>query len=284
MTADGPRARAGEADWETDWSWTVADPRWIPPDVDADRPSPARMFNYALGGKDNFAVDRDAVARISDVFPDYADLALANRSFLVRAVDDMARQGIDQFIDLGTGIPVSPSVHEVVQEVHPRARVVYVDQDPIVMAQNRALRGRYPGVLTARHDLRQPDALLADPAIRSWLDLDRPLGIVLTAVLQFVRGDLAPQMITGYRRMLTRGSAIAMSVACKDGTPPELMRRMEQVYATSAMPITFRSLAQVEQLMEGLDLAEPGLTDVTGWRTDGQPTTLKMLAGVGWLR
>jgi hypothetical protein len=280
MTADVPGPGQPQ---QLDWSWTAADPRWIPPDIDADRPSAARMYNYALGGKDNFAVDRDAVDRIAELFPDHADLALANRGFLIRAVDAMARSGIDQFLDLGTGIPVSPSVHEVAQQVHPDARVVYVDKDPIVMAQNRALRGSYPGVLTACHDLRQPDTLFADPQIQSWLDLDRPLGVVLTAVLHFVRSDLAPQMIGRYRRALAPGSQVAMSVACRDGTSPELMRRMEQVYATSATPVTFRSSAQIEQLMEGFELVEPGLTDVTMWRADGDPTSLSMLAGLGRL-
>ena len=285
MTADrpatGPAAGSAAERQETDWSWALADQDWIPPDIDADRPSPARMYNYTLGGKDNFAVDREAVGQIAELFPDYATLALANRSFLIRAVDAMARSGIDQFLDLGTGIPVSPSVHEVAQEVHPGARVVYVDKDPIVMAQNRALRGSYPGVLTAHHDLRHPDALFADAQIRGWLDFDRPLGVVLTAVLHFVRSDLAPQMITRYRRMLAPNSQVAISVACRDGTPPELIRRMEQVYATSSMPMNFRSTAQIEQLMEGLDLLEPGLTDVTTWRADGEPTTLSMLAGLG---
>ncbi len=279
MTADRPMT--GEA--PIDWSWAAADPEWIPPDVDADRASAARMYNYALGGKDNFAVDRAAMDRIAELFPDYAKLALANRGFLIRAVDAMARSGIDQFLDLGTGIPVSPSVHEVAQQVHPGARVVYVDKDPTVMAQNRALRGSYPGVLVARHDLRQPDALLADPKIQSWLDLDRPLGVVLTAVLHFVRSDLAPQMIARYRRILAPGSQIAISVACRDATPPALMRRLEQVYASLATPIVFRTAGQIEQLMDGLELQKPGLTDVTTWRSDGQPATLSMLAAVGRL-
>lgn len=280
MKAEGPGAARTQ---ETDWTWAAADPQWIPPDVDVDRPSPARMYNFALGGKDNFAVDREAVAQISELFPDYAALALANRSFLIRAVDAMARSGIDQFLDLGTGIPVSPSVHEVAQQVHPAARVVYVDKDPVVMAQNRALRGSYPGVVTACHDLRQPDVVLADPQIQTWLDLDRPLGVVLTSVLHFVRSDLAPQIIARYRRVLAPGSQIAISVPCRDATPPALMRRLEQVFATASTPVTFRSAAQIEQLLEGLELTEPGLADVTQWRTDGEPATLRMLAGVGRL-
>jgi hypothetical protein len=266
---------------ELDWNWTTADPDWIPPDIDSDRPSAARMYNYALGGKDNFAIDREAVATITEVFPDLQTLVLANRGFLIRAVDAMARDGIDQFIDVGTGVPVSPNVHETAQQIHPGARVVYVDNDPIVVAQNRALRGSYPGVLTARHDLRHPAALFADPQIQAWIDLDRPLGMIFTGVLQFVRSDLAPQMIARYRAALAPGSQVAMSLLCTDGTPAHVIRRMEQVYASSATPITFRSAAQIEQLMEGLELAQPGLTDVTTWRSDGTPATVSMLAGLG---
>jgi S-adenosyl methyltransferase len=277
MTATDPLAD----DAETDWSWTATDPGWIPPDIDADRPSSARMHNYALGGKDNFAVDRDAVLAISEVFPDYQALALASRAFLIRAVAAMAADGIDQFIDLGAGVPVSPSVHEAAQQVQAGAKVIYVDNDPIVIAQNRALRGSYPGVLTARHDLRHPATLFADPQVQNWIDLDRPVGLIFTGVLHFVRSDLAPQMIARYRRALAPGSQIAMSMLCADGTPADVIRRMEQTYAASATPINFRSVAQIEQLLEGVELADPGWTDVTAWRTQGQPTTVSMLAGLG---
>jgi hypothetical protein len=239
------------------------------------------MHNYALGGKDNFAVDRHAVLSMGELFPDYQALALANRGFLIRVVDAMAQDGIDQFIDLGTGVPVSPSVHEAAQQVHPQARVVYIDNDPIVIAQNRALRGSYPGVMTARHDLRHPASLLADPQIQAWLDLTRPVGLLFSGVLHFVRSDLAPQMIARYRRALAPGSQVAMSMMCSDGTPPEVIRRMEETYAMSATPLIFRSAAQIEQLMEGLSLVEPGWADVTTWRTEGTPTTVSMLGGLG---
>jgi S-adenosyl methyltransferase len=298
--ADQPADRAADPDpaaggihQQLDWSWTAADPRWIPPDIDVDRPSAARIYNYALGGKDNFEVDRRALAQIIELCPSYPALALANRGFLVRAVHTMARSGIDQFLDLGTGIPASPSVHDVAQLVHPHARVVYVDNDPLVIAQNRALRGTYPGVIAACHDLRQPNVLLADPLITSWLDFDRPVGVLLTSVLHFVRCDLAPQMVTRYRRALAPGSQIAISVACRDGTSPDLIRRLEEVFATSPTPMTFRSAAQIEQLLEGLELTGPGLIDVAQWQ-DGvnpavvsnaaaanEPAGLSMLAGLG---
>jgi hypothetical protein len=275
---------AGAAD-EHDWSWTDGDLDWIPPDIDTSRPSSARMYDYALGGKDNFEIDRAAVQSVTDLFPDYAQLALANRGFLVRSVDAMARSGIDQFIDLGAGIPTSPNVHQIATLVNPDARVVYVDNDPIVTAHNRALRGSQANVRTLGSDLRHPDALFGDPVVRDWLDLSRPVGVLFIAVLHFVRADLAPQMVARYRRELAPGSQIAMSVACSEGTPPLLMTKLEKAYADSATPIVFRSQDQIEELLADVDLAEPGVVDVTRWRHQGDdPTTVKMLAALGTVR
>jgi hypothetical protein len=273
-----------EGEPQVDWAWTDDDSTWIPPEIDTERPSPARMYDYALGGKDNFDVDRSAVAAIAEVLPEFRSVAIENRGFLVRAVDAMAREGIDQFIDIGTGIPTSPNVQEVAQQVHPDARVVYVDNDPIVMAHNRALRARRPGVLTLQRDLRQPASVIDNAEVRAHLDFDRPIGLLFVAVLHFVRRDLAVEVVNQFRRSLPAGSFLAISTACADGTAPGLIKRLEQVYATSAAPMVLRTTEQVEQLFEGVDLLEPGLADVAQWRGDGQPLPIRILSGVGKIK
>ena len=204
---------------EFDWSWTEDDPEWVPPEIDTSRPSPARMYDYALGGKDNFAVDRAAVEKVAQVLPDFRRLALDNRGFLVRAVRTMSDAGITQFLDLGTGIPTSPNVHEVAGELRPGSKVVYVDHDPIVVAHNRALRAVRNGVVTVQHDLRKPAAVLRDDLVQDILDPGRPLGVLFVAVLHFVRRDLAPEIIKQYRRAMAPGSCLAISAACRDDTP-----------------------------------------------------------------
>src|SRR5690242_1194680 len=181
---------------EIDWAWTADDSDWSPPQIDTERPSAARMYDYALGGKDNFDVDRAAVESVGEILPEFRQVALANRGFLVRAVNTLADLGIDQFIDLGTGIPTSPNVHEIAQNVHPHAKVVYVDNDPIVMAHNRALRSRWPGVLTVLRDLREPASVMDSPEVRNHLDFDRPIGLLFVAVLHFVRRDLGVEVVT----------------------------------------------------------------------------------------
>ena len=269
---------------DVDWTWTNDDSSWIPPEIDTEHPSPARMYDYSLGGKDNFEVDRAAVERVGEIVPEFRSVAVANRGFLVRAVDVLARQGIDQFIDLGTGIPTSPNVHEVAQQIHPGARVVYVDNDPIVMAHNRALRARRPGVLTLQADMRQPKTIMEDEQVLQHLDFDRPIGLLFVAVLHFVRRELAVEVVNQFRRSLPAGSYIGISTASADGMDPALIERLEQVYSQSPAPMVLRTSDQVEQLFEGVDLVDPGITDVTQWRNDGTPLPIRILSGVGKVR
>jgi S-adenosyl methyltransferase len=212
MTTAQPR----DGEPEMDWAWTDEDSTWIPPEIDIEKPSPARMYDYSLGGKDNFEVDRKAVEQVATVLPDFRHLGQMNRRFLVNSVTTMAEAGVRQFIDIGTGIPTSPNVHEIAREVHPDARIVYVDNDPIVMAHNRALRSRRPGVLTLQRDLRQPSSVMDAPEVRTHLDLNRPVGLLLVAVLHFVRRELAIEVVNQFRRALPAGSYLAISTACAE--------------------------------------------------------------------
>ncbi|MBI1758755.1 MAG: SAM-dependent methyltransferase [Actinobacteria bacterium] len=276
MTEQEPQQTGAEFGWD----WTHDDVDWVPPAVDTTKPSTARIYDYVLGGKDNYPVDREAVAKIMQDLPDYPLVARANRQFLVRAVRVLAEAGIRQFIDLGTGIPTSPNVHEVAREVQPDTRVVYVDSDPIVMAHNRAHRAIMPGVITVPHDLRQPATVLEDPVVRAHLDLDEPVAVLFIAVLHFIRADLAPAIVAQYRAAMAPGSFMAISAACRDGMDPEAVRRLE---TNPPVPIVIRTTAQIEELFEGFELLPPGLADVTQWRADGTPSGARGLAGVGRL-
>lgn len=266
MTRDGDQG----IDPEFDWSWTDEDVDWVPPSVDSVKPSVARMYDYYLGGKDNFAVDREAADAVAMAVPIVRLLAMANRQFLVNAVRVMSEAGIKQFLDLGTGIPTSPNVHEVARECHPDARVAYVDNDPVVLVHNRALLARHRGVVTITQDLRQPAAVLADPVVGGLLDFDQPIGLLCVAVLHFVAPDIAPEIMAQYRKVLAPGSYLAISTACCDSISLSTVHDLETIYSKANAPLVFRSRSQVEQLFEGFELIEPGLSLVTRWRTDGE--------------
>ncbi|MDQ1294417.1 MAG: hypothetical protein QG608_2300 [Actinomycetota bacterium] len=254
---------------------------WVPPTIDVTKPSVARIYDYFLGGKDNFAVDRQAAAEVLKLAPDTYEGALANRSFLVHAVRTMATAGVRQFLDLGTGIPTSPSVHEVAREICPQARVVYVDNDPIVMAHNRALLAREPGVVTVMHDVRDPGAVFEDPLVRQTLDFSEPVGMLMIALLHFIPVSQGPHLMESYRKQLAPGSHLAVSVACSDGASVETLAKIEKIYDKATAQGVFRTRAQIQELFEGFHLLEPGLGSISQWRRDGQPGTLPGLFGIG---
>lgn len=258
------------AEPEFDWSWTEEDIDWVPPAVDSTRPSVARMYDYYLGGKDNFAVDREAAESVARAVPATRLVAMANRQFLVNAVRAMSEAGIRQFIDLGTGIPTSPNVHEIARDYHPDARVVYVDYDPVVLVHNRALLSKRKGVVTIMQDLRQPGAVLSDPALQGIIDFSEPVGLLCIAVLHFVGRDLAPEIMTQYRKVMVPGSHLAISAASFEGLPLSTVRELESIYSSSNANLVFRTQSQIEQLFEGFELLDPGLTLVTRWRTEGE--------------
>jgi hypothetical protein len=257
-------------DPEYDWSWTDEDIDWVPPSIDSNKPSVARMYDYYLGGKDNFAVDREAAEAVARALPGTRLNAMANRQFLVNAVQLMAKSGIRQFIDLGTGIPTSPNVHEVARQYRPGARVVYVDNDPVVLVHNRALLARTDGVVTIMQDLRQPSLVLSDPVVTDLIDFSEPIGLLCVAVLHFVAADLAPEIMVHYQKALAPGSYLAISAASYEGMSLGTVQELEAIYSKSNATLVFRSRPQIEQLFEGFELLEPGLAMVTRWRTDGQ--------------
>jgi O-methyltransferase involved in polyketide biosynthesis len=189
----------------------------VPEGVDVTRPSIARIYDYLLFGKDNFAVDRAAAEKLMESRLDPRRLALANRGFLGRAVRFLARHGVSQFLDLGSGLPTSPSVHEVARDVAPATRVVYVDHDPIVVAHNDALLATRDGVITIRADVRDPDAVLGHDALAACIDFGQPVAVLLLGVLHFISCDEdAPGIIARFRERLAPGSYLAVSIGTSD--------------------------------------------------------------------
>jgi hypothetical protein len=247
----------------------------VPPGVDPTTPSPARIYDYVLGGTHNFPVDREAAERIRARSPDLADAAWVNRGFHQRAARWMAaEQGIGQFIDIGSGLPTQSNTHGVVQKVIPRARVAYVDNDPMVLAYAGELLSGDGTTAVIRADLRDVDTILDHPALRALIDFDRPAGLLMTAVLQFVADDADPWGLAArYTGALAPGSYLALSHVTYEGLPPRLVEEGVNVYA-QAQGIHPRSREQIERFFTGLQIvppypaAEPAITHIGLWGAD----------------
>ncbi|HUN31078.1 MAG TPA: SAM-dependent methyltransferase [Trebonia sp.] len=254
-------------------------------------PSPARMYDYYLGGKDNYASDRRAAEEIYSQIPDLPVIARDNRAFLQRAVKAMADAGIRQFIDVGTGLPTQGNVHEIAQQVDPTSRVVYLDNDPTVLAHARALLVSNPQGATAYidADLRDPDAIFRHPDLRRLIDFDQPVGLLMIAVLHFITDEEDPWgLVTRYRSYLPPGSHLAIAHATSEDRPAEAVQKMTDVYKNASAPFNFRTRKQILALFDGLDLLDPGLVFCPDWRRDPSTTTAPSagwnLAGVAALR
>ncbi|MGI8449861.1 MAG: SAM-dependent methyltransferase [Streptosporangiaceae bacterium] len=255
--------------------------------IDPAVPSPARMYNYFLGGRDNFAADRLAAEKALSVVPDGRRIALANRYFLAQATLRMADRGITQFLDLGTGIPTSPAVHEVAREIAPNARVAYVDNDPVVIAHNKVQLAAIETVRVVHGDIRQPEAVLANPAIRGLIDFSQPVGLLMVAVLHFITEAEDPGRIAAaFTRELAPGSYLALSHISSDGTSPQAIATIRDAYTHAAAPAVFRTTAQIRAFFEGFAWEPPGLIDVVDWFPYSKvftatPPTVQVLGGLG---
>jgi hypothetical protein len=241
------------------------------------------VYDYLLGGKDNYAVDREAAEKILALAPSSRRLARSQRAFLVRSVRYMAETGIRQFIDLGTGIPTSPNVHEVARSVHPSARIVYVDFDPVVIVHNTALLSTNDGVVSVGEDIRNPDAILGHPDVVDLIDFNEPIGVLLLAVLHNISDAEGPGEIIGrFRDRMAPGSHIAISHFSLDSAPHAL-KELEATYAGTPWPKTIRSREEILRFFDGFELVPPGLVDMGDWRPDLEepPTELKIPGGVG---
>ncbi|WP_214320034.1 SAM-dependent methyltransferase [Nonomuraea sediminis] len=236
-----------------------------PPKINTSVAHPARMYDYYLGGKDNFEADRVAAEKMIQVTRGGVRLgARENRAFLVRAVRALAEAGITQFLDIGTGIPTSPNTHEAA----PGARVAYVDNDPIVLQHARALMVGKTTVIQA--DLRDPGAILDDPRTRQTLDFARPIGVLLVAVLQFVQDSEDPYGVVSRLMAATApGSHLVISHVTQD-FDPEVAAHGADAYDRATAPLVLRSHAAVTRFFEGMELLDPGVVQVSRWRPDGE--------------
>jgi S-adenosyl methyltransferase len=244
----------------------------------------ARVYNYWLGGKDNFAVDReygDAVARTS---PNIRTAAIENRRFLGRAVTFLTEAGVRQFLDIGTGLPTAGNTHEVAQGIAPESRILYVDNDPMVMAHARALLTSSPQGETAyiEADVREPDTILNSSELRRVLDLGQPVALMMIAVLHFVVADeVAYPAVDALVKQLPSGSYVVISHATGDFWDPA---RVEEVNATNRahkMDFRFRSQAEFARFFDGLALVEPGIVPVSEWRRpEGEPIVARPDANI----
>ncbi|MGW3337862.1 SAM-dependent methyltransferase [Streptomyces sp. NPDC001009] len=238
----------------------------MPVQIDTSKPHPARVYDWLLGGKDNYPVDQ----RIGETLPEQSRRSAArNREFMHRASAWLARRGIDQFLDIGTGIPTEPNLHQIVQAIRPESRIVYVDNDPIVLRHAEALLVSTPeGATDYIHaDVRQPEAILAHA--RERLDFDRPVALSLIALMHFLPDTEDPYGLTRtLLAALPSGSYLVLSHGTAD-QHPDLRQQVEEAYKKGTIPLRMRTRAEVEPFFTGLELVDPGLVFATEWHQEG---------------
>jgi hypothetical protein len=254
---------------------TQTDPE-LPEEINTNVAHPARVYDYWLGGKDNFPADRALAELMIQAIPNMRAMAAANRAFLGRAVRYLVEQaGVRQFLDIGTGIPTSPNVHEVAQAVAPDARVVYVDNDPIVLAHARALLTSQDAGETAfvLADLRQPKSILDHPTLAATLDLSQPVALLLVAVLMYFRDTDSPnpfEMVATLLEPMPSGSYLAVTHPTPDFNAEETA---QAVAAAEQAGVTLvpRSRAEIEGFFSDLEVVDPGVVPVLSWRPEEPP-------------
>jgi hypothetical protein len=262
-------------------------PSWV---VAPHIPNVARMYDYYLGGKDNFAADREAAEQVIAAMPYVLQFTKANRGFLARAVTLMAQQGVRQFLDLGSGLPTQENTHEVAQRVGAESRVVYVDNDPIVLTHGRALLAGDSHTVVVQADLRDPQSVLAHSEVREILDFNQPVGVLLLATLHFVTDDaLASSIVAQLRERLVSGSYLAITHGYAGQVSKEIEDQVRGAYqATAAGDLVPRTLEQVTGYFDGMQILEPGVVHVEAWRpvlpVAPDPSRAGFLAAVGRVR
>lgn len=268
---------------------SLSKPSWVVEGVDLDRPNPARIYDYLLGGHHNFAADRAAADRMLELFPHSAEACVVQRAFLRRAVDLCTAEGIDQFLDIGSGLPTAGNVHDLARATIPTARVVYVDVDPVVIAHSRQLLKDDPLATIIEADLRRPTTILEQDEVRRLLDFGRPMGLTMTSVLHFVLDDdLAYEACGTLVEAVSSGSyaVITHSILIEDDRR-ETFEKARDDYRAAA-EIQPRRREEIARFLDGLELLEPGLVRAPLWRPESaddllldNPEAFLGLAGVG---
>ena len=269
----------------------TAEPGWIPPGIDTGKANIARVYDYWLGGRNNFRADQDAARAMIAIEPNIRAMARANRDFLGRAVRFLAAEaGIRQFIDIGSGIPTGRNVHEVAQEAAPGSRVVYADVDEVAVAHSRLLLDRSPDTAVIRADVREPGQILTAAETQRLIDFSQPAGLLLASVLHFLDDSDDPwRVMAQLRDALAPGSFLVLSHATGEAKP-DVAAAANTVYLKKvAAGGGYRSRDAILRLFDGFTLAEPGLVYLSQWRPD-EPTDpaddgsqLWLLGGVGRL-
>lgn len=253
-----------------------------PIDIDVTTPSTARMYDYYLGGKDHYAADREAAQRVFESVPETPKLARQNRGFLQRAVRYLAAEaGIRQFIDVGTGLPTQGNVHEIAQQAAPDTQVVYVDNDPVVLAHARALLAHHnDNVAVVEGDLRLPGAILNHLDMTRLIDFTEPVAVLFASVLHFATDEDNPaRIVAAFRDRMAPGSYVVISHVTP-GNRPDDAQQGAQVYQQATSTVTLRTRDQVASLFDGFTLVDPGVTTAADWRSDSPPSTDPVVAQV----
>ncbi|MFG3281645.1 SAM-dependent methyltransferase [Streptomyces sp. NPDC048111] len=264
-------------------------PAWAPQGIDISVPSVSRIYDYYLGGSHNFEVDREAAREAMRFIPGLPKVMQANRAFMRRAVRFAVDEGITQFLDIGSGIPTFGNVHEVAQRANPRARVLYVDHDPVAVAHSRAVLEGNEGAGIAAADLRKPQDILSASEAGELLDLSKPVALLLVAVLHFVEDQDDPYAaVAELRDALAPGSLLVLTHASYEGIPlsEEEAGGTVGVYRNIKNPLVMRSQEQVTRFFDGFDVLEPGVVSMPLWRPEGDashedPYAFSGFAGVG---
>jgi S-adenosyl methyltransferase len=240
---------------------------WVPPAIDVDRPSSARVYDYYLGGAYNFGVDRRVAEQAIVVYHEAPLIAQANRAFLRRAVRFLVDVGVRQFLDIGSGIPTMGHVHEIAQRAAPESRVVYVDIDPVAVAHSRDVLAGNDRAAVVQEDIRRPQAILDAPEVRRLLDLGQPVGVLAVAVLHHIADAEDPvDLVARLTEPLASGSYLVISHVTEDGAPA--VSQVVEVYRRAGIELTPRSRSQVAALFCQFELVDPGIVWVSQWRPD----------------
>lgn len=255
-------------------------------------PNEARMIDYFVGGKDNFAADREAARHALDIAPELPLMCREGRRFLERAIRLLADAGIRQFVDIGCGLPTQGNVHEVAQAAVPDARTAYVDNDPVVIVHARAILEGDERTTVVEADMREPDQVLSHPRLKSLINLDEPVAILLLFALDVIPDDeLMTRIVRELRDAITPGSYVVISHSVSDQRPETTaklaaMYQDDRVVTGDKRRDQVRTKAEVEPLFDGLSLVDPGLVYITHWRplpgeTPASPEAVWSVGGVG---
>lgn len=263
-------------------------PAWAPQGIDLTVPSVSRMYDYFLGGSLNFAVDREAGKQAIEAWPGLPKIVQANRAFMRRSIRFAVGEGVTQFLDIGAGIPTFGNVHEVACSADPLARVIYVDNDPVAVAHSRAVLAGNDLADVVSADVRSPQDILRSAEVERLLDFERPVAVLLVAVLHFVEDKDDPwKTVREISDALVPGSLLVLSHSSADEGPlRSIGESVREVYRQTSSPLITRSHAEIQQFFDTFDLVEPGVVPMSRWRPDdlsetGDPLLLGGYAGVG---